>query len=95
MTFAQKRNKTMHEFVREGKPQSEFDQWLYREQCKAVEFYRDLRGTLHLTGKGTSGIVSVQHIAEVMNIETWKAMEFVSSVVFFGISEFQGGGLVV
>lgn len=56
---------------------------------QAEEFYRDLQGT------AKDGILSVEAIAEKMEISVSKANAYCQAMFKYGITEKQGGGVVV
>lgn len=57
---------------------------------EAKKFYEELQGKC---GKGRT--VSVEHIAETMEITTMKAMQYCFAMVYYGITEKQGEGYVI
>lgn len=62
----------------------------------AKEFYRDLCGTAYGNANKTcQGIMSVALIAELMKISMELANEFCTAMIKYGITERQGGGIVV
>lgn len=61
---------------------------------QAQEFYRDLCGTVN-EGKTSQGTLSVEAIAEKMEISVSKAEAFCRAMFKYKITEKQGGGVVV
>lgn len=62
----------------------------------AREFYRDLCGTAYgCPDMSCQGIMSVEHIADLMNIAVESASEFLWACAKYGITERQGGAWVV
>ena len=63
---------------------------------QAREFYRDLCGTVYGDSNKTSqGIMSVELIAQHMNTTVESATEFCNAMLNYGITERQGGLIVV
>lgn len=63
---------------------------------QATEFYRDLCGTYNGNANKTcQGIASIAHIAESMNMPESKANEFCNAMIQYGITERQGGRIVI
>lgn len=75
----------------EGKVTEEEDKKRY------TEMYRDLKGMMYNgdTHHSDSGIISDYKIAELLKVNLDKATEIRTKIVHYGISERQGGGLVV
>lgn len=62
----------------------------------AREFYRDLCGVYNGNANKTcQGIASVEHIAEAMGVSVSETQEFCDAMVYYGITERQGGGYVI
>ena len=62
----------------------------------AKEFYRDLCGTVYKGSKITcGGVMSIEAIADHMEISVERATEFCSAMIKYGITEKQGGMIVV
>ena len=62
----------------------------------AKEFYRDLCGTVYEDcNKNSGGVMSIELIAEHMNISAERAMEFCTAMLAYGITERQSGMIVV
>ena len=62
----------------------------------AQEFYRDLCGTVYGdSSKNSQGIMSVGLIADHMRISIEKANAFCNAMINYGITERQGGKVVV
>lgn len=65
-------------------------------RSQAQEFYRDLCGTINGDSRKTcQGVASIGLIADVMRIPVEKANAFCSAMFRYGITERQGGGVVV
>lgn len=64
---------------------------------QAISFWNDLKGTFHLSKESTSGIMSVDHIAEGMGISADDAERFLRRCTQddLQLTERQGGGWVV
>ena len=63
---------------------------------QAEEFYRDLCGTYNgNVNKTCQGIAPVSHIAESMGIPVMQANEFCIAMIQYGITERQGGRIVI
>ena len=63
---------------------------------QAQEFYRDLCGTYNgNSNKNCQGVASIDHIAETMQIDTWKATLFCDALIQYGITERQDGKIVI
>ncbi len=63
---------------------------------QAKEFYRDLCGTAYGDSrKSCQGIMSVEHIAEIMGTEVERAESFCEAMIMHGVTERQGGLIVV
>ena len=63
---------------------------------QAQEFYRDLCGTVYGdANKNSQGIMNIPGIAYNMGISLEKAEEFCNAMIKFGITERQGGMIVV
>lgn len=70
------------------------DGYITKKQAK--EFYHDLCVTAYGdSGKRCQGVMNVEHIADIMGIEVNKAESFCSAMITYGITERQGGGIVV
>ena len=62
----------------------------------ASEFYRDLCGTVYgNANKNCQGIMSIGLIADHMGISVEKANNFCDAMIKYGITERQGGMIVV
>ena len=62
----------------------------------AKEFYRDLCGTVYGDpDKNSQGIMSAEHIADLLNISVERAEDFLYACAEYGITERQGGAWVV
>lgn len=62
----------------------------------AKEFYRDLCGTIYGdTNKNGQGIMSAEHIADLMGESVERTEEFLWASARYGITERQGGAWVV
>ena len=62
----------------------------------ANEFYRDLCGTVYgNANKNCQGIMSIGLIADHMRISVEKANNFCDAMIKYGITERQGGMIVV
>ena len=64
-------------------------------KAQAQEFYRDLCGTVNENSKTCQGTLSVEKIADRMEISIEKANEFCNAMIKYGITERQGGAIVV
>lgn len=63
---------------------------------QAKEFYRDLCGTVYgNANKNCQGIMSIGLIADHMRISVEKANTFCNAMIQYGITERQGGGIVI
>ena len=63
---------------------------------QATEFYRDLCGTVYgNANKNSQGIMNIPMIAHHMSISIDRAEEFCNAMIKFGITEKQGGMIVV
>ena len=63
---------------------------------QANEFYRDLCGTMYGdSNKTCQGIMSVYLIADRMGISVERANDFCNAMIQYGITERQGGLIVV
>lgn len=63
---------------------------------EANNFYKDLCGTFnHDSTKTCQGIASISLIAERMEISEDRTMEFCNAMLKYGITERQGGGIVI
>lgn len=63
---------------------------------QAQGFYADICGTYNGNANKTGqGIASVSHIAEAMGITESKASEFCNAMISYGITERQGGKIVI
>lgn len=62
----------------------------------AEEFYRDLCGTVYGdSSKVCQGVMSIDLIADHMKISIEKANMFCNAMIQYGITEHQGGKIVV
>jgi len=62
----------------------------------ATEFYRDLCGTVYGDpNKNSGGVMSIGLIADHMKISIEKANDFCNAMIKYGITERQGGMIVV
>lgn len=62
----------------------------------AKEFYRDLCGTVYGDcNKNCQGIMSAEHIADLMGMTVEHATDFLYACTRYGITERQGGAWVV
>lgn len=65
-------------------------------KLQAMGFYRDLCGTVYGDPeKNCGGIMSAEHIAELLRIPTETATEYLMACRKYGITERQGGAWVV
>lgn len=65
-------------------------------KTQAQEFYRDLCGTVYgNANKNSQGIMSVGLIADHMRISIEKANAFCNAMIKYGVTERQGGKVVV
>ena len=65
-------------------------------KAQATEFYHDLCGTYNGNANKTcQGVASINHIAETMEITKEKATEFCNAMIKYGITERQGGRIVI
>lgn len=63
---------------------------------RAIEFYRDLCGTVYgNANKNSQGVMSIGLIADHMQISVEKANDFCNAMIKHGITERQGGMIVV
>lgn len=63
---------------------------------QANEFYRDLCGTMYGDcNKTCQGTMTVELIAERMEMDLERAKDFCNAMIEYGITERQGGGIVV
>ena len=63
---------------------------------QAEEFYRDLCGTVYGdSSKNSQGIMSVGLIADHMRISIERANAFCNAMIRYGVTERQGGKVVV
>lgn len=67
------------------------------DRTRYEEMYRDLKGTVYNgdTHHPASGILSDHGVAERLKVNIDQARQIVQKIVHYGISERQGGGLVV
>jgi hypothetical protein len=66
------------------------------DKKKYNEMYRDIKGMLYGdVNHSASGIISDSKIAELLKVTVDRATEIRTKIVHYGISERQGGGLVV
>ena len=61
----------------------------------ARNFYADVRGSFGLTGEGTSASVSHKAIAEKLEVSLEFAEIYIYACYRYGITEKQGGGMVI
>lgn len=62
----------------------------------AKEFYRDLCGTVYGdANKNGQGIMSAEHIADLLNIPVERATDFLWACAKYGITDRQGGAWVI
>ena len=67
------------------------------DKAKYKEIYRDMKGMMYNgdTHHSDSGIISDKKIAELLKVDLNKATDIRIKICQYGISERQGGGLVI
>ena len=64
-------------------------------KLQVIGFYADLKGTMGLSMKSTSGIVSPKLVADYMHISVEEAEDWLWDCCHYKVTERQGGGFVV
>lgn len=65
-------------------------------KLQAISFMKDVRGTVYGNpNKECGGIMSTEHVAELMGITAEEASEFLWAAVRYELSDRQGGAFVI